>query len=195
MKGRKKNRAEKYDAGEPLSDLSAKTRLGRFWDFKAAWMVEDICSGSKNKKDEAIVALMSYIENYVLVSRQWEHFRTLADLFIHIEGQGKKGEKVSDPEREHLLTINGVSHIVSAAIGKKKITKADLLRAYRKTASHEANLIEDEDIYRMMRQLGLPRLPEKEVMGSQAVSGMTKKILKGDLKKLLTHLGWKKAGN
>jgi len=178
MKGRKKNRAEKYDPTDSLSEQWAKAYAGKLSDCPAWLWVLEYC-GHQIEDDETpeanerlwkrspqlhpkrkladwcAILLEHKSSNYAANELQQlaESIRAAADLKA-------RGEKYVDGRRMALLEANDRLHQVLAARNQFKgsVKKNDLVKWVQKLDLF--TLIDQPGILRMMRELGLPRWPE-----------------------------------
>jgi len=181
MRGRKKNRAEKYDASESLDVLWEKAANGHFSD-KALWMFRDaVFSGVDNRRKEKAFETLGWMLEGIVNRKAWDELIEMRKIFVAHETWDKQQFKVSDQLRCLLFQCNQGLHELAYLCNQRTIKAGDLLRLFR-LANEKYNLseaeIDDASIYRIMRELGLPRQPEE--MEVKEVIAKNKKLSKKD---------------
>ena len=194
MKGRKRFRAEKYDSSESLDALWEKAANGQFSD-KALWMFRDAVFSDvdRRKKEEAIEALGWMLEG-IISRKDWDELNEMRKIFVAHEKWDKQRFKVSDQLRCLLLVCNQGLHELAFLHNKTKVKAGDLLRLLRllngKLYLPEVEM-DDACIFRIMRQLGLPRIPEKIEKGYRTITRKDRLMLEQAAEKLAVKLRWK----
>jgi hypothetical protein len=71
-----------------------------------------------------------------------------------------KGKSI-DPVRESLVSVNHVLHAYSYVLETPDPKPRDILKAWR-VSCPELEEVDDADCFKMMREIGIPRRPEKK---------------------------------
>jgi len=198
MKGRKKNRAEKYDPTDSLTSQWAKAYAGKISDCPAWLWVLEYCghlieNDETLEKNEKLWKRSPQLHPKKLLA-EWcaillEHespnhaaneLQQLAESIRAAADLKARGGKYVDDRRMALLEANDRLHQVLAAQDqfKESVKKNDLVKCVQKLDLF--TLIDQPGILRMMRELGLPRWPEYLL----PISSRTKKMIEREERKL-----------
>jgi len=154
MRGRKKYAGEKYSP----EDLDINIHKAIYGVFNGEMPFPLVLQIVKNtRRDEAIVALMRYIEGKSIARRDWRDFNRIYLMFLAAEEYVKNREGVSDPIHFSMLQANGLLQAMAEHLGRPKVEKVHLLRYWQKSFGRERLEIEESEAYRIMRRLGLPQ--------------------------------------
>jgi len=177
MKGRKKNRAEKYDPREDLLRQWVKAYAGKFADH-AGWAVAmeycqhhygDAATKKKNEEHwksfppcEPKKALLAWCEIILGSPDPLQVANGLAELADAIKAADdltRNKRKAIDEKRVALIGANNRLHEVLAKKKKfsEKVKKNDLVKLVQESAFFID--VDQPGILRMMRELGLPKWP------------------------------------
>jgi hypothetical protein len=191
MKGRKKNRAEKYAPGMDLWELSELTSKGIFAEDPMMdcvllhYWVKDWDEEEYNWLEDFTPQMV--LENYckkLLEKKDAAGFERLSKMMRFAAELRSQGLEKADPARAAMIEAN---YCLYAQIYKKtqykgNPKKADLLHCFRKTYQ-DALDIEDADAYRIMRAMGLPRRPFCFTEENQKIADNFFKHLRKGMKK------------
>jgi len=174
--GRRKGRAVKYSPGDDLHEQFKKAYFGTFFDEPAWYFIPFIlnpklkdASWEKTKRviekkypgekvsDDFIGALFDEMKN-AIKRKNWSFFGKLQKMFELAE---KNQGKPVDPIRETLVSVNLVLHARSYVLESPVPKPRDILKAWRLSCP-ELIEMDDADCYKIMRGLGIPRLPNKK---------------------------------
>lgn len=198
MKGRKKNRAEKYDPTDSLSEQWAKAYAGKMADCPAWLWVLEYC-GHLIEDDET----MEENERPWKRSPQLHPKRKLAEwcailldqkdpvnaanelqqLAVSLRAAADlkaRGGKYADGHRMALLEANDRLHqdLADRNLFAGSVKKNDLVKCVQKLDLFTT--MDQPGVLRMMRELGLPRWPEY----LRPISSRTKKMIEREERKL-----------
>lgn len=174
MRGRKKNRAEKYGPEMTLDELSERAWKGQFhgepvWEhILEFWGVSEpdwdkvFADDFYQKYPEASPKQM-ILEwcRMILERRNIEGFQRLTDMMRAAVDLKSRGVQSVDPLRSAIVQGNVVLYekVFRATKYEGDVKKGELLKYLR--AAHRDLFLEmdDADIFKMMRKMGLPRRP------------------------------------
>ncbi|NBT48827.1 MAG: hypothetical protein EBT07_13615 [Actinobacteria bacterium] len=178
MKGRKKNRAEKYDPTEDVMRQYVKAVAGKFADH-AGWICarewcKHLKAGAETKKrneelwkKDPVMDPRLAMENWCKELLQTKHpieaangFAEFAQAIRAAAALVSNGKNEMDPQRTILLEANLKLHKKLAAEKKyfAKVKKGDLVKL-----AQSKEVFDDMDqpgILRMLREMGLPKWPD-----------------------------------
>jgi len=174
--GRRRGRAVKYTREDPLRDQFKKAHFGAYLN-EPAWYVIPFILNPK-LKDASWERLKKAIEkkypgekvsdNYTEIffdeikkairNRNWSYFGKLQKMFELAEKT--KGESVDDI-RATLVSVNLVLYVRSYVQETSDPKPRDILKAWRLSCP-ELIEMDDADCYKIMRELGIPRHPNKK---------------------------------
>jgi hypothetical protein len=177
--GRRKGRAVKYSPGDDLVIQFRKAFRGAYFDEQAWYVIPFILypelkdpsdpSWQKCRKiikknlpganiSEDLTRVLFDEIKKAIKNRNWSYFGKLQKMFELAEKT--KGKSV-DPIRESLVSVNHVLHAYSYVLEAPDPKPRDILKAWR-VSCPELVEMEEADCYKIMRELGVPRRPEKK---------------------------------
>ena len=194
MKGRKKYSAEKYDPAETLDALWEKAADGQF-SGKALWMFRDaVFSGVDQRKKEEAIEVLGWMLEGIVNRKAWDELDVMRKIFIAHEKWDKQQFKVSDQLRFLLLICNTALYEAAFYFNQRTIKPGDLLKLLRlvniKLDLPEVEM-DDAGIFRVMRQLGLPRIPEKKEEAYRTITQKQRLKLRQIADLLAVKMRWK----
>ncbi len=178
MRGRKKYAAEKYSPEDSLLRAESMARFGRYHD-EAAWG-SVLTFVSDRKKDPKKISdfyreypqlcpkmMLSEWCKILINNRDAAGFVRLGEMMRVAEELSSAGREVVEPERVALLKANEDLYLRLSEAGKHKaeVKKAELVKYVTKIYPNVFLEIEQSDVLKMMRKMGLPRRPEWLVPG------------------------------
>ena len=175
MRGRKKNRAEKYDPKMTLSELYTKSGQGRFED-EGIWgyILEHMgVQWDENEDPDFNREFYQKHPEHSPKNMILEWCRILietrnADGFLRISEMMKaameleaSGQNVMDPQRNAILKANDDIYfkISESKDPGRNPKKAELIKHIREWYGELFEDMDQSDILKMMRGMGIPRRP------------------------------------
>ena len=174
MKGRKKSRAEKYDPDMDLSELRERAWKGKFhgeiaWQFVLElWGVyepdwDKITAEDFYERNSLVSPEYAILEwcRLLLGRRDISGFRRLTEMMETAAELKSQGLQAVDPLRSAIVQGNEVLYrkVFKATKYVGNVKKVELLKYLRSEHRDIFQNLEDPDIFKMMRNMGLPRRP------------------------------------
>lgn len=175
MRGRKKNRAEKYDPKMSLNELHIKAGAGRFED-EAIWGYVLEHMGVQWDENEDDDYNREFYQKYpehspknmilewcriLIETRNADGFFRIAEMMKAAMELEAKGENVMDPQRNAILKANDELYfrISQSKEPQKEVSKKEIVKQLRDSYSDLFQSVDQPDILKMMRGMGIPRRP------------------------------------
>jgi len=175
MRGRKKNRAEKYDPNMDLSEISERAWKGQFHG-EPVWEHILECWGVASYDRDELQDLADFYDKYpeaspekmilewcrmLLERRNVQGFQRLTDMMRAAVDLKTRGVRSVDPLRSAIVQGNMVLYekVFRATKYAGDVKKGELLKYLRADHRNLFLEIDDADIFKMMRNMGLPRRP------------------------------------
>lgn len=174
--GRRKGTAVKYASDDSLIDQWNKALNGKYVGSEYEWgIVRNLVNGLWN--DPSYRRFMRYflhpkkallkIVSDAVDRKDWKVLGKLAEMFAFAEET--KGKEAVDALRALLLGANLSLHAICHVHKLPQPKKKNLLALFRQ-ANPEYSEKEDSDIFKLMRELGLPRPPDHDQIWQAAVA-------------------------
>jgi len=174
--GRRKGTAVKYAADDSLIDQWNKAVNGKYVGSEYEWgIVRDLVNGLWN--DPSYRRFMRYflhpkkallkIVSDAVDKKDWKVLGKLEEMFAFAEET--KGKEAVDALRALLLGVNLSVHAICHVHKLPQPKKKNLLMLFRQS-NPEYSEKEDSDIFKLMRELGLPRRPDHDKIWAAAVA-------------------------
>ena len=178
--GRVKNAAVKYQKDEDL-DLALKRAIWGVHGTDPLWMVALMLTGAISKEQIKVIAkhirtnkiphhaltfqpekaLMSFFTQ-VIKDKKWEEWDRVAKMFKAASAIPKNTIfKDIDPIRYSLIQANDMLYAMNYLDNGANTKKGTLLKFARALYFEELINKEDADLFKIMRELGLPRPPDQ----------------------------------
>ena len=176
--GRRKNRAVKLSSTESLKALHNKTQFGAYagdYSWYLVLVLLKLLPRPAGTPVSAEVLLLRHIGD-LIKARRWAEFGRLEKMFYAAEklAQQNKGSLTpwqTDQIRSGLISANDVCYALNEVarqmetpdfLHTRQPKKAEILSLVKQSHKNEMLGKADEDIYKMMRELGIPRPPNKK---------------------------------
>jgi len=184
--GRRKGHGEKYNPAAPLIAHYFKARLGPYGDWGITNIVRELLAKlqtarSRNEHIPEMEKLLTHIR-FSIIDKDYVELKHLYNIFT-FQSKLAERDEAADPFRASLIEANcylfAMAHIDKAnknPLYTDPTKKKNLLKVWRDgtPAGHQCEEKEDADIFKTMRQLGLPREPQ-EIVLSGYVSELKRK--------------------
>jgi len=174
VRGRKKNRAEKYDPDMDIGELRERAWKGQFHGEPVWQHIMEIWEVSEYDWEK--LAAFNFYEQHpeacpknmilewcriLLETKNIEGFQRLADMMRAAVELKTRGVSAVDPLRSAIVQGNEVLYqkVFKATKYVGDVKKGELLKYLRSEHRHVFQDLEDPDIFKMMRNMGLPRRP------------------------------------
>lgn len=174
--GRRKGRAVKYSRDEDLRNQFKMAHFGAYHDEPAYYVIPFILNPRLKDKgweeakkitekkypgekisDDFTELLFDEIKR-AIKKRNWSYFAKLQKMFELAE---KTDGKAVDDIRAMCISVNTYLYAKSYVLKTPTPKPRDILKVWRLSCP-ELIEIEDADCYKIMRELGIPRMPSKK---------------------------------
>ena len=176
--GRRKGQGEKYDPAAPVAVQYWKARFGAYGHLGITNCIFNILkelhfAKSRNQHIPEMEKLLTHIR-FSIIDKDYAELKVLSDVFTFISKLAESG-KDADPFRTSLIHANcylfAMAHIDKTnqnPLYTDPKKKKNLLKVWRDgvPAGHPMEEKEDADIFKTMRQLGIPKEPHPEILSA-----------------------------
>ena len=176
--GRRKNRAVKLSATENLKALRIKTQFGAYagdYTWYLVLVLSKLLPPPAGTSVSAEALLLRHIGG-LIKARRWAEFGRLEKMFyaadkLAEQNKGSSTPWATDQIRSGLIYANDVCYALNEVARQMETPdflhtrapkKAEILSLVKQSHKNEILGKADEDIYKMMRELGIPRQPDKK---------------------------------
>jgi hypothetical protein len=176
--GRRKGHGEKYNPGEDLALQYCKAHLGPYGELEITRYVRTLLDKLKTarSKNEEIPEMKDVLEHIKIsiIEKDYAQLKLLYNIFT-FQSNLAKHNKDADHFRTSLIHANGylfaMAHIDKTnqnPLYTDPTKKKNLLKVWLDgvPAGHPMEEKEEKDIFKTMRQLGLPREPDRYILSS-----------------------------